>query len=71
MAKDACFPRSSVEDAKKSSGAGTWVTSCKQGPETLLWPEAIRGAAHGGRSTLEYQQKNPREAGAIHVVFAG
>ncbi|XP_044445024.1 homeobox protein HOX1A-like [Triticum aestivum] len=36
-----------------------------------IWKNAVRKAAHGGRTTLEYQLQHPEEADSIHVVNIG
>ena len=36
-----------------------------------LWKNAVGKAAHGGRTTLEYQLQHPEEADSIHVVNIG
>ena len=39
--------------------------------EEGLWRKAVGQAAHGGKTTLEYQLRHPEEADSIHVVNIG
>lgn len=63
-----CFiPRTADLEDKITTGARTRL-KCKEAQFKLSWLKAIRGAAHGGRATVEELTKHPEIADEVHVV---
>lgn len=64
------FPGTTGKAPELAVCTGARLIQCKPWLGATSWKEATGTAAHGGRTTLEYQKLHPHEEDSIQVVFS-